>query len=192
LEGFDVATVSPNHLTKYLDNAEVLGIHTMDPFGLGPASTTLSALFKKEPYLAKNFKTLLNRPEVKRAKKRGLKIIVGGPGTWQFQFRPEFVKKNGIDCIIEGEAEKSLGNLFKDVLDGKQLPMHYEISAHDAPGLKEIPDIVAPSINGLVELGRGCCRGCEFCNVTLRPLRWYPLEKITREIEINVKKIKDY
>jgi radical SAM superfamily enzyme YgiQ (UPF0313 family) len=53
--------------------------------------------------------------------------------------------------------------------------------------LEEIPDIVQPSINGLVEIGRGCCRGCEFCNVTLRPLRWYPLEKIKREINLNVK-----
>ncbi|HKM59795.1 MAG TPA: radical SAM protein, partial [Candidatus Bathyarchaeia archaeon] len=48
------------------------------------------------------------------------------------------------------------------------------------------PDIVNPSVNGLVELGRGCCRGCEFCNVTLRPLRWSPLDKIVREIAVNV------
>jgi radical SAM superfamily enzyme YgiQ (UPF0313 family) len=190
-EGFDVAIVSPSYLKKYLDTAEVLGIHTMDPFGLGPASTTLTALFKKEPYLAKNFKMLLNRPEIKRAKKGGLKIIVGGPGTWQFQFRPEFAEKNGIDYIFEGEAEKNIGKLFKDILDGKQLPMHYNVGAHDAPRLKDIPDIVAPSINGLVEIGRGCCRGCDFCNVTLRPLRWYPIEKITREIDVNVKKTKD-
>src|SRR5271169_297211 len=53
-EGFQVETVSPKHLGKYLTNAKVLGIHTMDPFGLGPASTTLASIFKKEPYLAKH------------------------------------------------------------------------------------------------------------------------------------------
>ena len=29
-------------------------------------------------------------------------------------------------------------------------------------------------------------RGCEFCNVTLRPLRWYPYDKIIRELAVNV------
>lgn len=186
-EGFDVATVSPNHLKQFLKDPKVLGIYTMDPFGLGPASTTLSALFKKEPYLAKNFKLLLRRPEIREAKKRGLKIIVGGPGAWQFQFRPGFAEENGIDCIVEGETEKILGNLMAAALNGEKLPNHYNVSTTDVPRLEDIPDILAPSVNGLVEIGRGCCRGCEFCNVTLRPLRWYPLEKILREIDVNVK-----
>ena len=37
----------------------------------------------------------------------------------------------------------------------------------ETPSLEEIPDITKPSINGLIEIGRGCCRGCQFCNVTL-------------------------
>jgi radical SAM superfamily enzyme YgiQ (UPF0313 family) len=60
------------------------------------------------------------------------------------------------------------------------------LNAVDAPVLSNIPDIVKPSVNGLVEIGRGCCRGCEFCNVTLRPLRWYPFEKVMREVKVNV------
>jgi hypothetical protein len=80
-DGFNVLTVSPNHLTRYLKHAKVLGIHVMDPFGLGPASTTLAAILKKEPYLAKYFHVLMDNPEIKKAKSRGLKIIVGGPGA---------------------------------------------------------------------------------------------------------------
>lgn len=185
-EGFDVATVSPDHIEDYITSAKVLGIHTMDPFGLGPASTTLAAIFKKEPYLAKYFQILLSNPAIKKAKKRGLKIIIGGPGAWQFKYRQKFVEKHEIDCIVEGEAEKVIGKIFKDTLEGMDLPKYYEVSVSEAPALEEIPDIVNPSINGLVEIGRGCCRGCEFCNVTLRPLRWYPLEKIKREITLNV------
>ncbi|MCJ7561045.1 B12-binding domain-containing radical SAM protein [Candidatus Bathyarchaeota archaeon] len=186
-EGFNVVTISPDHLEEYINEAKVVGIHTMDPFGLGPASSTLAAIFKKEPYLAKYFHTLMNNPAVKKAKKRGLKIIIGGPGAWQFRYRQKFVKEHGIDCVVEGEAENVIGKIFKAAVNGEDIPEYYEVSIDETPDLGEIPDIVQPSINGLVEIGRGCCRGCDFCNVTLRPLRWCPYEKIQREINVNNK-----
>lgn len=186
-EGFQVRTVGPDHLRRYVSRAKVLGIHVMDPFGLGPASSTLACILKKEPFLAQYFRALLNRREIREAKKKGLKIIVGGPGVWQFQYRPKFVEKNGIDCIISGEAEKVVGRIFKAAIKGQQLPKYYETSVEETPRLDEIPEIINPSVNGLVEIGRGCCRGCQFCSVTLRPLRWYPIEKICREIDLNMK-----
>lgn len=185
-EGFKVETVSPNHLRKYLNDAKVLGVHTMDPFGLGPASTTLASIFKKEPYLAKHFQALLKSQTVKKAKQNGLKVIVGGPGAWQFRYREKAVKNLGIDCVIEGEAENVIGKIFRAAISGEEIQSHYEVGIDEAPSLEEIPDIVQPSINGLVEIGRGCCRGCQFCNVTLRPLRWYPIEKIDRELSVNL------
>jgi radical SAM superfamily enzyme YgiQ (UPF0313 family) len=185
-EGFHVETVSPKYLGRYLKDAKVLGIHTMDPFGLGPASTTLASLFKKEPYLAKYFQVLLKNPEVKKAKQNGLKVIVGGPGAWQFRYREKAVKDLGIDCVVEGEAENVIGKLFRAVIEGQEIPSHHEVGVGETPSLEEIPDIVKPSVNGLIEIGRGCCRGCQFCNVTLRPLRWYPIEKINRELSVNL------
>ncbi len=185
-EGFKVDTVSPTHLAKHLKEAKVLGIHAMDPFGLGPASTTLASVFKKEPYLAKHFQALLRSPAIAKAKENGLKVIVGGPGVWQFKYREKAVKDLGIDCIVEGEAENVLGKLFRAAIEGQELPRHYEAGVDEAPTLEQIPDIVQPSINGLIEIGRGCCRGCQFCNVTLRPLRWYPIEKIERELNVNL------
>lgn len=185
-EGFDVLTVSPEHLEKYIKEAKVLGIHVMDPFGLGPASSTFASILKKEPFLASYFHALVGSSEIKEAKKRGLKIVVGGPGVWQFRYRPKFVEKYGIDCIIDGEAEKVVGKIFKAALNGENLPKYYEVNVKETPSLEEIPDIVKPSINGLVEIGRGCCRGCNFCSVTLKPLRWYPYEKIMREIGVNI------
>ncbi len=185
-EGFHVETVSPKYLGKYLSNAKVLGVHTMDPFGLGPASTTLASLFNKEPYLAKHFRSLLKSPDVVKAKQNGLKVIVGGPGAWQFRYREKAVKDLGIDCVVEGEAENIIGKIFKGAIEGEAIANHYEAGIGEAPTLEEIPDIVHPSVNGLVEIGRGCCRGCQFCNVTLRPLRWYPIEKINRELSVNI------
>jgi radical SAM superfamily enzyme YgiQ (UPF0313 family) len=185
-EGFNVLTVSPQHLRKYVKRAKVIGVHTMDPFGFGPASTTLASVFQKEPFLARHFHGLVTSSVIREAKRNGAKVIVGGPGAWQFRYRQQLVEKKVIDCVVEGEAENVIGKLFKAAVNGALLPSYFEVSAKDAPKLEDIPDIVQPSVNGLVELGRGCCRGCEFCNVTLRPLRWYPLDKIVREIAVNV------
>jgi radical SAM superfamily enzyme YgiQ (UPF0313 family) len=186
-DGFEVRTVAPDHLKKNVAEANVLGIHVMDPFGLGPASSTFASVLKKEPFLARYFRELLDQREIRRAKKNGLKIIVGGPGVWQFQYRQRFVDRYGIDCIVSGEAEKVVGRIFKAAIEGRPLPKYYETSIEEIPRLDEIPDIVSPSVNGLVEIGRGCCRGCQFCSVTLRPLRWHPVEKICREIDVNMK-----
>lgn len=180
-EGFDVLTVDPDHL-GHIDNAKVLGIYTMDPFGLGPASSTFTFILEKEPFLAQYFRKLIQK--IKRAKKNGLKVIIGGPGVWQFKYKGVEVEEE-IDCIIDGEAEKVIGKIVRSALNDEELPKYYEVK--ETPNVEEIPEITAPSINGLIEIGRGCCRGCRFCSVTLRPLRWYPYEKILREIEVNMK-----
>ena len=61
-----------------------------------------------------------------------------------------------------------------------------KIKPSQSPSLDEIPTIKYPSVNGLVEVMRGCPRGCKFCSVTLRPPRFIPFEKIEREIKLNV------
>lgn len=185
-EGFDVLTVDPDYIERYIDEAKVLGIHVMDPFGVGPASSTFSAISKKEPFLAQYFRILIEKPEIRRAKRRGLKIVVGGSGVWQFMYRPKFVNEFGIDSIIDGEAEKVVGKIVQAALTQDYLPQYYEVGVRETPSLEEIPDIANPSIDGLIEIGRGCCRSCEFCSVTIRPLRWYPYEKIMREIYVNI------
>ncbi len=70
--------------------------------------------------------------------------------------------------------------------NGKKLHGRF-INFWDRPDIEDIPDIIAPSMHGMVEVMRGCGRGCKFCDVTLRALRYYPPEKVKREIEVNVK-----
>lgn len=185
-ESFDVVTVKPNKLAEFSIDAKIIGIHTMDPFGIGPASSTLAAILKKEPFLAQHFRRLLDSQGIRKAKMNGAKVIVGGPGAWQFNYRPQFAEEHGIDCVVDGETENIIGNLFRSILRGENVPKHVEVNVTDAPAITQIPDIVNPSVNGLVEVGRGCCRGCEFCNVTLRPLRWFPYEKVIREMNVNL------
>ncbi|MEM3004996.1 MAG: radical SAM protein [Candidatus Bathyarchaeia archaeon] len=186
-DGFDVLTVDPEHLSCYLSEAKVLGIYVMDPFGVGPASSTFSRILRTgEPYVAKYFRLLLEKTEVVQAKRRGLRIIVGGPGAWQLKLRQDFVVNHEIDCVVEGEAEGIVGRIFKTAIEGGELPRFCEANVEGWPGLDDIHEIKNPSVNGLIEIGRGCCRGCDFCSTTLKPLRWYPYEKIERELEVNV------
>jgi radical SAM superfamily enzyme YgiQ (UPF0313 family) len=186
-EGFNVVTINPEKLSDLASTVKIIGIYTMDPFGIGPASSTLAAILKKEPFLAQHFRAILDSPAMKKARMNGAKVVVGGPGAWQFHYRPQFAEQHGIECVVEGETENILGDLFRSILKGEPVPRHVEVDVKGTPALSEIPDIVNPSINGLVELGRGCCRGCEFCNVTLRPLRWNSYEKILREMKVNLK-----
>ena len=71
--------------------------------------------------------------------------------------------------------------------NGKTLHGRF-VNFWDRPEIDEIPDIVEPSMHGMIEVMRGCGRGCKFCDVTLRALRYYPPEKVKKEIEINLKK----
>ncbi len=184
-EGFDVVTMAPHFLHKFLSDTKVLGIHVMDPLGWGPSSITWAKILKRgEPYVAVHFKRLLKSPEVTAMKNNGLKIIVGG-GTWQFQHKPEALDELGIDCAVWGESEKILADLFQMAISGEKLPKFYKTEKHEIPKMEDISTIKAPTANGLIEIGRGCPRGCKFCTVTSRPLRWYPYDMIEKELKIN-------
>ncbi|MFQ5970485.1 MAG: B12-binding domain-containing radical SAM protein [Nitrososphaerales archaeon] len=84
------------------------------------------------------------------------------------EFKVEIKEFNG-----NGSGKKSHGRF-----------LHY----WNEPKVDQIPNIVEPSIHGMVEVMRGCGRGCKFCDVTLRPLRYYPAEKVQAELAVNIKK----
>jgi len=98
------------------------------------------------------------------------------------------------DALIDGEMDTA--NPFKkskfkiDIKEFSRNGREYHgrfIHYWDEPSVEDIPDIVKPSMHGMSEVMRGCGRGCKFCDVTLRPLRYYPVEKVQKEIEINMK-----
>ena len=51
----------------------------------------------------------------------------------------------------------------------------------------EIPLIRGPTIDGIVEIARGCGRGCAFCVPTLQKYRCLPIDHILKEVEVNLK-----
>ena len=130
---------------------------------------------------------------------------------WELTVRPEELEKNNIDYAFQGETDDIASDLFRYVADGggenteffrgyqtfnaefrkewepdSKFISRYQFSKQ-FPSLEEIPEIVNPTVKGMVEVMRGCGIGCVFCEVTLRPLRYYPPEKVRKEISVNVK-----
>ncbi len=145
------------------------------------------------------------------------KVVVGASGTWQYNYDPVKIEEYGLYAILEGELggigpeiDGAGGRFFDSLINGdldmanpfKKNEFKVEIKEftkdnkkihgrfihyNDEPSVDEIPNIINPSMHGMIEVMRGCGRGCKFCDVTLRPLRYYPVEKIQKEIEINMK-----
>ncbi|PWU79555.1 MAG: radical SAM protein [Candidatus Nitrosopolaris wilkensis] len=145
------------------------------------------------------------------------KILAGASGTWQYNYDPAKIEEYELYGIVEGdlggigpEIDGTGGRFFDALINGemetanpfKKREFKVEIKEFardgrkyhgrfihcwDQPSVDEIPNIINPSMHGQVEVMRGCGRGCKFCDVTLRPLRYYPVEKVQKEIEINMK-----
>ncbi len=194
------------------DDTEVIGVSTMDPLGLGPTTMSYYVLFGGDPYawVRREWETLIAKINVARKGKKA-KLLIGGPGVLEFYQMREELDKEGIDYAFSGEADDLFPELFEQVsndsLDPKLFYKGYTeyddkfnrkyiqdekllsraLTGKLYPKLEEIPTIVNPAIKGMIEVMRGCGVGCDFCEVTLRPLRYYTPEMIRAEIEVNLK-----
>ncbi|MDK2876668.1 MAG: hypothetical protein PWQ22_1078 [Archaeoglobaceae archaeon] len=183
----EVKIVPPEKIRKSItEDTRVVGITTNDPLGLGPASTTFSGdkgLVKEESFNVWKFRELLDS-----LKDTNVKIVVGGPGAWQLEDR-YIRKKLGIDVVVIGEGEAVVSDLFKKIVAGEEVP---EVVYGEPVEPERIPTIRGASVGGIVEIARGCGRGCRFCMPTMRKFRQIPLEKILEEIKVNCKNGKKF
>jgi len=177
----DVIVAHPEHLEKVVGSStKAIGVTENDPLGMGPATSTFTQLFGGEAYMAVKFRELLNNPVVQRYKP---KIVVGGAGAWQLEDR-EIRNQLGIDCVVIGEGEKVVGSLFEKAVNGERLP---EVVYGEVVNEDEIPLIKEPTIDGIIEIARGCGRGCDFCVPTLQRFRCLSIDHILKEVEINLR-----
>ncbi len=176
----DIAIVHPNKLQQVVDKqTKVIGVTSHDPLGLGPASTMFSNLVNKETYTALFFKKLMTHPVLQQHQ---FKVIVGGAGAWQLT-DDRIMTKYGIDCVVVGEGEITAVDLIDKAMNGDTLP---SLVQGEVVPLEQIPLIRHPTINGLIEICRGCGRGCRFCTPTMMNYRSQPLQNILQEAKINV------
>nr|WP_322741371.1 radical SAM protein [Fervidicoccus fontis] len=186
-KGYNASIIDPSYLNRYADTSKLLLVGHHDFFAYGPPSNEWWLITGREPVNRKSFRRLMESPAVKKMRRRGVKIIAGGPAAWQWLYEVELWKKWGVTSIFDGEAERILPNIIEKALNNEELPFYIYAGSHDSPSIEEIPTIKKASVNGLIEIMRGCPRGCKFCSVTLRPLRYIPLEKIEEEVLVNVR-----
>ncbi len=177
----DVIVTSPEHLPQVLGpNTRVVGITETDPLGVGPATTTFRGLFGGLPLMAWEFLRTLLKIRLSGFKP---KIFVGGPGAWQLEDR-KMRRVLGITCVVVGEGDTAVPPLFEKAVRGENVP---EVVYTDPVPLEDIPLIRRPSVCGLVEIARGCGRGCKFCTPTLKLFRCFPVDYILKEVKVNLR-----
>jgi radical SAM superfamily enzyme YgiQ (UPF0313 family) len=172
-----------DQLHKFIGKkTKIVGISTMDPMGLAYVSTTYNSLigFGGESLNASEFEKLLTHPSIKKYRP---KVIVGGQGSWQIA-EAKAQEKLGIDVIFQGEGEKDLVNIFKKILNNEKVPSYFEAQK---PERSTVPLIKNAASYGMVEIMRGCGRGCHFCSPTMRTRHSFPIDHIMKEVEVNIK-----
>ena len=179
----DVVCCHPDNLDKFVGpNTKIVGISSMDPMGLAYVSITYNSMIAVpgDSFDAIQFKALVNN---KTLKKHDPFIVLGGPGAWQVRHAGK-VEDFGIDLMMHGEVELDVAETFKKILAGEKLPP--EIQGSKVP-IGSIPTIQNAASYGVVEITRGCGRGCQFCSPTNRRRHSLPLDHIMKEVETNAK-----
>ena len=172
-----------DNLHKFIGKkTKIVGISTMDPMGLAYVSTTYNALigFGGEALNASEFEKLVTHPSIKRYKP---KVIVGGQGSWQVS-EAKAQEKLGIDVLFQGEGEQDLVKVFNQMMNDGKLPKYFEAQK---PSTENVPLIKNAASYGMVEIMRGCGRGCHFCSPTMRTRHSFPIDHIMKEVEVNIK-----
>lgn len=176
----EVIVAHPDYVENFIgEDTRVVGISAMDPLGMGPVTSSFGSDVLT-PYNRKKFMELTDR--LKNSKSRHkFKVVLGGSGAWQFAKR-ECRTDYGIDHVIFGNIDGKAPEVFHKIMDGDAEDI---ISLGSAKSVDDIPIIRKPSLNALVEITRGCGRGCTFCDPTTRRRLDMPLDHIMEEVKVN-------
>lgn len=182
-----VAIVDPRKLRRAVGpETKVIGLGVLDPLGVNYGTAIIRSVLKLmgirtrlQSYMSWATIKILRHPSVTKYRPT---VIVGGQGAWEL-IDSGLQRRLGIACIVEGEGELVAPKLFMWALRGDPLP-NYVRGAPVPPD--KIPPILTPS-RGIVEVTRGCGRGCRFCNPTLLAFRTLPKPLILRDVLTNIR-----
>ena len=116
----DIAVPHEDHLESFIkDDTEVIAVSTMDPLGLGPLTMSYNVLFGADhtPWVKIEWENLVKRLNAARKGKKA-KLIVGGPGVWEFTIDPQALDAEGIDYAVQGECDDNIRYVLEQLYDG--------------------------------------------------------------------------
>jgi radical SAM superfamily enzyme YgiQ (UPF0313 family) len=172
----DVMVAHPDHLERAIGpETKVVGITHDDPLGKIAMREIEEMIGRGAPHNRSKFLSLLNHPLIRKHRP---KVVVGGNGAWELM--GEDVP---VDHIYLGEGESDFPEMCKKMIDGEEVPRIIRGSAVHGD---DIPVNRGATISGIVEIGRGCWRGCSFCSPTMRTVRYRPLENILEDARVNL------
>ena len=163
---------------------KIVAISSSDPLGRGMSNSTMSDLAGGALYTHTWYRQLLLQLKAKRDS-HGFKVVAGGAGAWQLAQNEAARRNLGIDTVVEGYAETEVAGWFHDLIDGRELPPI--LSARGARE-DEVPAICGPTSMGVVEISRGCGKGCQFCTIATERMMHIPLETVASDVERNVER----
>ena len=183
----DVVTCYVDNLEKFIGpETKVLAIHAHNPLGISYATDIYAKLFGENltPLNAHEFLKIVTHPVIRKYQP---KIVVGGPGAWQLE-KANRLDEFKIDYLIDGEIERVFNDLFARIMHGDpSLPRIIKVPKEMQATVEEIPVVRHRSTFGVVEITRGCGRGCQFCGPATKVGRSFPLEHILESVKVNAR-----
>jgi radical SAM superfamily enzyme YgiQ (UPF0313 family) len=183
----DVVVCYLENLEKFIGpETKVVAIHAHNPLGISYATDVYSKIAGKNliPVNAAEFLKIVKHPVIEKYRP---KIVIGGPGAWQLE-RADRLDEFNVDYLIDGEIERVFSDLFKRMMAGDPtLERIIKLPKATQPTVEEIPVVRHRSTFGVVEITRGCGRGCQFCGPATKVGRSFPLQHIMESALVNAR-----